>query len=165
MAEGDLASGSPQRTFEDFPTGTVVELGQFSLSEEEIISFASRYDPQPFHVDPEGAAAGPFGGLIASGWHSGASLMRLYVDAMLIGTDSRGSPGIEELRWFRPMRPGEVIRARVTVIDAQRSSTTKNRGTLTLHWEARNDAGDLVMSMRGRGLFGTRSDPDDRAAS
>lgn len=136
--------------------GTEMELGTFSLSAEEIISFASRYDPQPFHTDPERAVSGPFGGMVASGWQTAASLMRLYVDSMLAGSDSRGSPGIEELRWLRPVRPGDVIRARVEVTDARPSSTTKGRGTLWLRWEARNQHGDVVLTMVARGLFGTR---------
>ncbi|MDQ2728203.1 MAG: MaoC family dehydratase [Actinomycetota bacterium] len=155
MAEPAPAAGPARRTFADFPVGTEVDLGSFTLSAEDIVSFGSRYDPQPFHTDPEEAASGPFGGLIASGWQTAASVMRLYVDAMLAGTDSRGSPGVEDLRWRKPVRPGDVISAVVKVVDARLSTTTRGRGTLLLEWEARNGDGDLVLSMTGRGLFGT----------
>ena len=155
-AEPGPGAGSPLRTFEDFPVGTVIELGSFTLSVEEIISFGTRYDPQPFHTDTEAAAAGPFGGLIASGWQTASSLMRLYVDAVLAGTDSRGSPGVEDVRWLRPVRPDDVIIGRVEVTDARLSERTKGRGTLFLRWEARDSAGELVFTMSGRGLFGTR---------
>lgn len=146
----------PLRTFEDFPVGTEMDLGTFSLTAEEIIDFGSRFDPQPFHTDPVAAAAGPFAGLIASGWHTVSMVMRLYVDRMLAGTDSRGSPGIEQLRWWRPVRPEEAISVRLRVIDARPSATAKGRGTLTLEWQARNGSDDLVLTMTGRGMFGIR---------
>lgn len=154
MVEPTPRTGAALRTFVDFPVGTEVQLGSFTLTAEDIVSFGTRYDPQPFHTDPEEAASGPFGGLIASGWQTAASVMRLYADAMLAGTDSRGSPGVENLRWLRPVRPGDVITAVVKVVDARLSTTTKGRGTLTLQWEARNADGDLVFTMAGRGLFG-----------
>ncbi|MDQ6838054.1 MAG: MaoC family dehydratase [Actinomycetota bacterium] len=155
MDEATPGAGAALRTFADFPVGTEVALGSFTLSTEDIVAFASRYDPQPFHTDPEGAASGPFGGLIASGWQTAASVMRLYVDAMLADSDSRGSPGIENLRWLKPVRPDQVITAMVKVVDARVSATTKGRGTIVLEWEARNADGALVLSMTGRGLFGT----------
>ena len=94
----------PEQYFEDFEPGQVVELGSVDVSEEEILEFARRYDPQPFHVDAEAAKGSVFGGLIASGWHTGSLWMRLYVDAMLGTASSQGSPGIEELRWLAPVR-------------------------------------------------------------
>ena len=99
----------PELTFEDFEPGRVFELGAREVTEEEIVAFAREWDPQPFHVDPEAAQESSFGGLIASGWHTGAMWMRLYVDSLLVGAASMGSPGIEELRWLAPVRPGDTL--------------------------------------------------------
>jgi acyl dehydratase len=90
------------RHFEDFQIGEVTEIGPVSVNEEEIIEFASRYDPQPFHIDPEAAASSPFGGLIASGWHTTALFMGMFVRGILVDTASMGSPGVEEIRWTAP---------------------------------------------------------------
>lgn len=142
--------------FEDFEPGQVFDLGERVLGKEEMVEFARRYDPQPFHVDEEAAANGPFGGLIASGWLTAAAFMRLYVDALLSDAASLGSPGVEELRWLRPVRPGDVLRATLTVLDATPSSRDPARGTVHLYGEARNRAGETVMTMKARGLFARR---------
>ena len=110
--------------FEDFEPGTVFDLGERMLSKEEILTFAREYDPQPFHTDEQSAADSAFGGLIASGWHTAAIFMRLYVDAVLSRSASMGSPGVEELRWLKPVRPGDTLRARLTVLDSVPSSAT-----------------------------------------
>ncbi|MCU4186534.1 MaoC family dehydratase [Acidiferrimicrobium sp. IK] len=146
------------RYFEDFPEGQVIDLGTKTVTEAEILAFARQFDPQPFHTDPAAAAASPFGGLIASGWHTAAMIMRLYVDAMLSDADSQGSPGIEALRWLRPVRPGDTLRAVVRVASATPSATRPDRGTLVLDWEVTNQSGETVMTMSGRGLFGRRPD-------
>ena len=99
----------PELYFEDFELGRVYELGSVDVTEADILEFARRFDPQPFHVDPEAARQSVFGGLIASGWHTGAMWMRLYVDSLLDGAASMGSPGIEELRWLAPVRPGDTL--------------------------------------------------------
>lgn len=119
---------SPRRHFEDFTPGEVIELGDFSLSEDEIVAFARQYDPQPFHVDPELAAESGFGGLIASGWQTVCSFMRLYVDSVLIHTRSLGSPGVEQLKWPRPVRPGDALQARTTVLECRPSRSRPEWG-------------------------------------
>ena len=107
------------RYFEDFSVGQVTEVGPVTVSEAEIVEFASRYDPQPFHVDPEAAKASPFGGLIASGWHTTALFMGMFVRGILSESASLGSPGVEEIRWTAPVRPGDNLSARSTVTDAR----------------------------------------------
>ncbi|MBA3475359.1 MAG: MaoC family dehydratase [Actinobacteria bacterium] len=146
----------PEQYFEDFEPGQVVELGSVDVSEEEILEFARRYDPQPFHVDAEAAKGSVFGGLIASGWHTGALWMRLYVDAML-GASAQGSPGIEELRWLAPVRPGDTLLGRLTVLDATPSERRPDRGTIRIRGEMVNQDGVTVLSMVSRGHFGRRA--------
>jgi acyl dehydratase len=127
------------------------------VSEEDILSFARQFDPQPFHVDPEAAKESVFGELIASGWHTGAMWMRLYVDAMLGGPTSQGSPGIEELRWLAPVRPGDTLHGRLTVLDATPSSRRPDRGTVRIRGEMMNQDGVTVLSMVSRGHFARRA--------
>jgi acyl dehydratase len=141
------------RYWEDFAVGDVTELGEVEVTEEEIVAFAERYDPQPFHVDAAAAEDGPFGGLIASGWHTAALFMGLFVRGILLDSASMGSPGVEQLRWTAPVRPGDRLRARVTVTDAQPSSTNPMRGTVFTTSEVFNQDGVLVMTMQARGFF------------
>ncbi|HEY5663461.1 MAG TPA: MaoC family dehydratase [Ilumatobacter sp.] len=142
--------------FEDFSPGRVFELGSVDVTADEIIEFATRYDPQPFHVDPHAAEASPFGGLIASGWHTCAMFMRLLYEGILHDSSSQGSPGMEELRWLAPVRPGDRLTGRSTVEDATPSATRPNRGTVILRSEMRNQDDVIVLAMRGRGLYGRR---------
>lgn len=142
--------------FEDFKVGHTHELGAVEVTEAEIIDFAIRYDPQPFHLDVEAAKDSPFGGLIASGWHTSALYMRLLADGLLNGSSSQGASGIEELRWLAPVRPGDVLCGRYTVQDATPSATKPNRGTIHFLSEMVNQDDIVVLSMRGRGQFGTR---------
>ncbi len=146
----------PKLFFEDFEPGAVFDLGQRTVTEEEILTFARQYDPQPFHVDKEAAVESAFGGLISSGWHTAAIFMRLYVDAVLSNAASQGSPGVEELRWLKPVRPGDTLRARLTVLDAVPSNSNPNRGTVYIRSEVDNDRGETVMTMKARGLFARR---------
>ncbi|QIN79771.1 dehydratase [Rubrobacter marinus] len=157
--DGDVAGGH-ELYFEDFEEGQVFELGERTLTKEEIIAFAREYDPQPFHVDEEAAGASAFGGLIASGWHTAAVFMRLYVDAVLHRAASLGSPGVEELRWLRPVRPGDALSARLTVLEAAASSTNPARGTVYFVSEVHNGRGEKVMTMKARGLFARRGGSD-----
>jgi acyl dehydratase len=146
----------PELYFEDLQAGQVVELGSHTISEEEIVAFAREWDPQPFHVDPEAARESIFGGLIASGWHTGAMWMRLYVDSLLDGAASMGSPGIEELRWLAPVRPGDTLSGRLTVLETTPSDRRPDRGTVRIRGEMVNQDGVTVMSMVSRGHFGRR---------
>jgi acyl dehydratase len=145
----------PDLHFEDFEPGQVYELGTRLVTEREIVAFGREWDPQPFHVDPEAAKESVFGGLIASGWQTGAMWMRMYVDTML-GSAARGSPGIEELRWLAPVRPDDALSGRLTVLEATPSATRPDRGTIRIRGEMVNQDGVVVMSMTSRGHFGRR---------
>jgi acyl dehydratase len=142
--------------FEDFVVGDTVELGSVEVTEPAIIEFAQRYDPQPFHVDPAAAERSPYGGLIASGWHTCALYMRLLCDGMINDSSSQGASGMDELRWLAPVRPGDTLRGRFTVLDAAPSATKPNRGTVTFQSEMVNQDDVVVLRMVGRGLYGKR---------
>jgi len=141
--------------FEDFVPGSVHEFGPAVVDEAEIIEFARRYDPQPIHTDPDWARTGPFGGLIASGWHTAAITMRLLVEQYLPAA-SLASPGIDELRWLRPVRPGDELRVRVTVIEARPSRSKPDRGLLRSRIEVLEGDGSAVMTMTGLNLIRRR---------
>ena len=134
------------RYFDDYRPGVSRDCGSFSVSEDEIISFAKQFDPQPFHVDPGAAAGGPFGGLVASGWHTAALVMRQLVDHYLPVEASLGSPGLDEMRWPDPVRPGDTLRVRATVAEKRRSNSRPDRGILTTMIEATNQDGRPVMT-------------------
>jgi acyl dehydratase len=144
------------RYWEDIRVGDVFEFGPVEVREDEVIAFASAYDPQPFHVDVEAAARGPFGGLIASGWHTASLFMGMYVRGLLHDTVSMGSPGVEQIRWLVPVRPGDELSARVRVVDSRPSSKNPNRGTIVSECEVLNQRGEMVMTLTARGLFGRR---------
>ena len=144
--------------FEDYIPGSVREFGPAVVSEAEIIEFARRYDPQPIHTDPDWARGGPFGGLIASGWHTAAIVMRLLVEHYLPSAASLGSPGIDELRWLRPVRPGHELRVRVTVIEARPSRSKPDRGMLRTRIEVLEAGGPAVMTMVGLHMMLRRPD-------
>jgi acyl dehydratase len=132
--------------------GLVIEAGPRSVSAEEIIDFASRYDPQWFHVDPERAAAGRWKGLIASGWHTCAIAMQIAVGAILADSESFGSPGVEKLEWLEPVRPGDALRLRVEVLEARRSSSGRT-GIVRWRWDLLNQHGVKVLVMTATSLF------------
>jgi acyl dehydratase len=135
------------RYFEDYVPGITVDCGSFSLSEAEIIAFAKEYDPQPFHVDPVAAKDGPFGGLIASGWHTTSMMMRQLVDNYVSPESSLGAAGVDELRWANPVRPGDTLHIRATVLEARRSGSKPDRGIVRTLMELTNQDGDLVMKV------------------
>jgi acyl dehydratase len=133
------------RYFEDYALGATRECGSVSVDEASIVAFAKEFDPQPFHVDPVAAAAGPFGGLIASGWHTAALVMRLLVDNYLSAESSLGSAGLDEIRWPYAVRPGDTLRVRATVVESRRSLSKPDRGIIKTLVEAVNQDGRTVM--------------------
>ena len=145
------------RYFEDLEAGAVYELGSVVVDEAEVIEFATRFDPQPFHIDPAAASASHFGGLIASGWHTAAMFMRLFADNFVNHTASMGSPGIDELRWLAPVRPGDEVSARFTIVSTRPSASRPDRGLVESLWEMTNQDGVVVMTMKGTGMYGRRT--------
>jgi acyl dehydratase len=141
------------RYFEDYPVGSVHECGPIPVTEEEIMEFARRYDPQYFHTDPEAAKQSIYGGLIASGWHTAALMMRLLVDNVISPVASLGSPGVKELRWLQPVRPGDALSIRVTVREARRSRSRPDRGVLEFHVDVTNQDRVTVMTMDSAGMY------------
>jgi acyl dehydratase len=135
------------RYFEDYVPGLTVDCGSFSLDERQIIAFATEYDPQPFHVDPRAAAEGPFGGIIASGWQTTSMMMRKVVEHFVSPESGLGAAGIDELRWPRPVRPGDTLRVTATVLEARRSASKPDRGIIRSRMELTNAAGEAVMTL------------------
>lgn len=146
-----------KRYFEDFVVGESIEFGSRTLTEEEIIAFAKQFDPQPFHVDPEKAASSYYGGLIASGWHTVSIYMRLLVDVLLQDTQSLGSPGVDELRWLKPVRPGDTLQARYTVLETIPSKSRPNVGIIRSKGEMVNQHGEVVMTVVAANFFARRA--------
>ena len=142
--------------FDDFAVGDSLDLGSIDVSEADILRFAREFDPQPFHVDPEAAGQSIFGGLIASGWHTCALTMRLLVDGLLSKSASLGSPGIEQIRWVRPVRPGDTLSARIVVLGLRASQSRPERGTVKIRTEVTNQQGEEVMWMESFGMFERR---------
>ena len=136
------------RYFEDYVEGDVHRFGTIAVEADEIIAFAKRFDPQTMHTDPEAAKRSPFGGLIASGWHTAGLMMRLYVEHYLTHVASLASPGLDELRWLKPVRPGDMLSLRVTVLKTVPSKSKPDRGAVTSFIEVINLAGEMVMTFR-----------------
>jgi acyl dehydratase len=152
-----MAVPPAERYFEDYHVGLMDEFGEITVTAEEIVGFARRYDPQTMHVDPDWAAQGPFGGLIASGWHTGSLMMRLFAEHYLSKVAALASPGIDELRWVRPVRPGDRLRVRVTVLEANRSRSKPDRGMVRSLVEVLNQNDEVVMSMKPMNLLRCRN--------
>jgi len=144
------------RYFEDFAEGETVDLGTFTYTADEIVDFARKYDPQPMHADPEAARSSIYGGLIASGWQTATSYMRLLVDGIMRESDSLGSPGIDNLRWVIPVRPGDVLRARFMVLEARLSNSRPDWGIVRSRGEVLNQNEELVMQVEAVNFFGRR---------
>ncbi len=138
--------------FAELTAGTVIESRARGVTQEEIVEFAERYDPQWFHVDAERAAASRWGGLIASGWLTCGIAMELAVESALQGSESFGSPGVDELRWLEPVRPGDALRLRIEVLDS-RLSSSRRTGIVRWRWRLANQAGTPVLEMIATSLF------------
>ena len=144
------------RYFEDFTVGEVIDLGERTISKDSIVAFAREFDPQPFHLDDAAARATIYGGLLASGWHTASLMMRMLYDNLIRHTVSLGSPGVDELRWLKPVRPGDTLSLRMTILECLPSRSKPDRGIVRSLMELRNQHGDVVVTMRGLSLLGRR---------
>lgn len=153
IGEFDFPLPLDDRYFEDYVPDSVYEYGSITISHQEILDFAKKFDPQLIHADPEAASHGPFNGLIASGWHTASVMMRLFVDHYLSAVASLGSPGIDELRWLKPVRPNDSLRIRVTVLEAKRSNSSPDRGLVRSLVEVFNQEGDPVMELTAMNML------------
>ena len=144
------------RYFEDFTVGEVIGLGERTISKDSIVAFAREFDPQPFHLDDAAARATIYGGLLASGWHTASLMMRMLYDNLIRHTVSLGSPGVDELRWLKPVRPGDTLSLRMTILECLPSRSKPDRGIVRSLMELRNQHGDVVVTMRGLSLLGRR---------
>jgi acyl dehydratase len=137
---------------EDFAIGLRREIGSTTIDEDAVIRFATEFDPQSFHIDKAASAQGFHGGIIASGWHTCSVTMRIMVDNYLSKTATLGSPGVDELRWFKPVRPGDTLTVYSTVSDVRNSRSKPDRAVVTTVTEVENQVGEVVMSMRGMSM-------------
>jgi acyl dehydratase len=142
--------------WEDFAVGTVREFGNMKLEKADILRFAKDWDPQPFHVDEEAAKRSAYGGLIASGWQTCAAAMRMCCDAYLLDAASLGSPGVENVRWVKPVRPGDTLSVRLEVLEARPLKSKPGVGLVKNRWQLFNQHGEEVMQMEGYGMFSMR---------
>ena len=160
-----MDDAKPQRPirywWEDFPVGRVREFGGLPVTRDAVIAFAHDFDPQPFHLDDAAAEASLFGRLAASGWHTCAMAMRMMCDAYLLEAASLGSPGVDQLRWLKPVYPGDTLHMRMEVLEARPMNSRPDVGLVRTRWEVINQAGDLVLTMEGWGMFRRR--PADAA--
>lgn len=157
LGETDFDAPISDRYFEDYEPGQTYEYGVAEVTEEQILRFAHAFDPQLMHADPAAAEQGPFHGLIASGWHTGSIAMRLYVDHYVSRVASLASPGMEQLRWPRPVRPGDHLLLQVDVESARLSKSRPDRGVVVSRLSLRKSGGDEAMSMTAINFFGTRA--------
>ena len=142
--------------FEDFPVGEIVEFGDRLVTEEEIIAFAREWDPQPFHLDAEAAKDSQIGELIASGWHTGSLLMRMMCDAYLLRAASEGAPGVDEMRWLKPVRPGDRLSVRRATLGARVSRSRPHIGIVEFQFEMMNQADETVLLLKSASFLRRR---------
>ncbi|CAJ4261438.1 MoaC domain-containing protein [Burkholderia pseudomallei] len=149
-------------SYEDLEVSSRTEVGKHRFTADEIVTFAQAYDPQPFHVDAQAAKSSMFGGLVASGWHTCSVFMGMLVRGVLQGSTSMGSPGIEEIRWIKPVRAGDTITMYNKILDKRLSESKPDRGIVTTEWEGVDEQGETVITVRSKVIFGLRS-PQVRA--
>lgn len=142
--------------FEDMVIGQTIEVGTRTVTEAEILAFATAFDPQPFHIDSEAAAKSIYGGIIASGWHTCSMMMRMMVDNFLGDAASLGSPGVDEVRWLKPVRAGDTLSVSTRATSATPSTSKPDRGVVATEWRAINQRGELVATVKGMGMFARR---------
>lgn len=156
MTNQDQLVESAAQHFEDYLPGSVAEYGAIDVTADEIVAFGRRFDPQPFHIDEEFATRSDFGGLIASGWHTASLMMRLLVDSFLSKMAGLGSPGIDQLRWLAPVRPGDRLSIRVRIDEARRLRSRPDRGMFRLSIEVLNQQSVVVMTVNALTLVRCR---------
>lgn len=150
-------------SYEDLVVGSTTEIGRHTFEADDIKAFAERYDPQPFHLDEAAAEASPFGGLVASGWHTCSVFMGMLVRNLLPGSTSMGSPGIDEIRWLKPVRAGDTITMSQKVVDKRVSEIKPDRGIVSTEWIGVNERGETVITVRSKVIFGLRDPAGARA--
>ena len=146
----------PLLYWEDFREGEVREFGRTTVKHDDIVRFASEFDPQPFHVDDAAAAASMYRGLIASGWHTAAMAMRMMCDEYLLRAASLGSPGLDSLKWLLPVRPGDTLSMRMMILETRPLESKPGIGLLKIRHEVLNQDRQVVMRMEGYGMFRRR---------
>ena len=156
LSSTDFAVPIDDRYFEDYVPGAVYEYGYLTVTDGDIVRFAEQFDPQPIHTDRAFAEAGPFGGLIASGWHSAGLLMRLFADHYLSGVASLASPGVDELRWAAPLRPGDTVRLRATITQTRPSRSRPDRGMVHTTAELLNQDDQSPISFQAMNILRRR---------
>ena len=143
---------------EDFQPGQTFDLGSIEVTHEQVVDFAKQFDPQPFHLDIDAGGQSIFGGLIASGWHTCSLMMRLVVDNLFSRTATLGSPGVNQIRWILPVRPGDTLTASTRVLAVTSSVSKPDRGTIEFHYDVRNQNNEAVLAMQGISMFRRRGD-------
>ena len=157
MGQGRFSTSTQERYLEDYIEGSVHEYGPLTITEAEIVEFGKKFDPQVFHTDPERAKKTAYGGLIASGWHTCSLFMRLFVDHYLAGPASLGSPGVDELRWLKPVRAADQLTLRITVHKVKPSRSKPDRGVLFSFCEMVNQEREVVATMMAMNLIRFRN--------
>ena len=151
-----MTTATPYPAFEDFVPGEITTFGAYEVTREDVIAFAGEFDPQPFHLDEEAGKASLLGGLAASGWHSCSILMRMMFDEFIDGSTSIGSPGIDEVKWLKPVFPGDVLSVRREILEARASASKPDRGVVRFRFQLMNQKGEVVMIQTNPIFFARR---------